>query len=60
MYINKARSQMRDMASCSYPHQDDAGRRKTHKDIYKAAYPSEMEAKNVVKLGDISKALGNG
>lgn len=57
MRINKARDLMDNMTATSYPNLKEEDAKNLHREIYKRAYPNDMEVKDVVKLGDLSKVL---
>ena len=57
MYINEARESLRSIDVSCYPNMKTEARKKMHKRLYKVAYPSNFEQKNVVKLSDLTKVL---
>jgi hypothetical protein len=57
MYMNQARDTLKDLNTSLYPKLSKEGRADLHRRYFKAAYPAQMEPKNVVKLGDLSKVV---
>lgn len=58
MHINQARDSLQDLESSQYPKMKLEDKRKVHRRNSKVAFPNSFTNKNIVKLGDINKALG--
>lgn len=48
------------MEVSAFPHMSKSEMKKLHKRIYKISRVESEEVKNVVKLGDLARVLGNG
>jgi len=57
MYINEARDTLKMHEATHYPTLTKDSKENIKRKYHKIAHPSSFEVKNVVRLGDISKAI---
>lgn len=56
--IIEAQEQLKQMTVNDWPNMSKSGRNNLHRDIFKQAYPSQIQQKNYVDIKDLSRVLG--